>query len=114
MLSKESVPPGARFSFLSARVAALRAKVAPAHKTCLDSFMERDAHFIEETLYVAGHMRHSCRHALWRVEELLSKLENGESLNTRATTTQLAEAREELRRALGGIEHIEKLCEPDS
>jgi hypothetical protein len=48
---------------------------------------------------------------LWRVEQLLYVLEKGESLNTSSTATQLAEAREELRRALGGIEHIEKLHE---
>ena len=76
--------------------------------------MDRNADFIKETLYVIGHMRHSCRHALWRVERLLSELENEESLNTHFTTTQLAEAGEELRRTLRGIEHIEKLCEIDS
>jgi hypothetical protein len=74
-------------------------------------FMERDADLIRETQYVMGHMRRNCRHALWRVEQLLYKLEQGESLNTSSTATQLAEAREELRRALGGIEHIEKLHE---
>ena len=42
------------------------------------------------------------------------KLEKGKSLNTSSTATQLAEAREELRRALGGIEHIEKLHEGGS
>jgi len=81
---------------------------------CLDGFVERDANFIEETLFIAGHMRHRCRHALWRVEQLLSKLENGELLDTSSTATQLAEAREELYRILGGIEYIEKLCETDS
>jgi hypothetical protein len=74
-------------------------------------FMERDADLIRETQYVMGHMRRNCRHALWRVEQLLYVLEKGESLNTSSIATQLAEAREELRRALGGIEHIEKLHE---
>jgi hypothetical protein len=77
-------------------------------------FMEGDADLIRETQYVLGHMRRNCRHALWRVEQLLSKLEQGESLNTSSTATQLAEAREELRRALGSIEHIEKLHEGGS
>ena len=77
-------------------------------------FMEHDADLIRETQYVMGHMRRNCRHSLWRVEQLLSKLEQGESLNTSSTATQLAEAREELRRALGAIEHIEKLHEGGS
>jgi hypothetical protein len=57
-------------------------------------FMEGDADLIRETQYVLGHMRRNCRHALWRVEQLLSKLEQGESL--------------------GGIERIEKLHEGGS
>src|SRR5829696_6295431 len=44
-------------------------------------FMERDADLIRETQYVMGHMRRNCRHSLWRVEQLLSKLEQGESLH---------------------------------
>ena len=76
--------------------------------------MERDADLIRETQYVLGHMRRNCRHSLWRVEQLLYKLEQGESLNTSSPATQLAEAREELRRTLGGIEHIEKLHEGGS
>ena len=77
-------------------------------------FMEGDADLIRETQYVVGHMRRNCRDALWRAEQLLYVLEKGESLNTSSTATQLAEAREELRRALGGIEHIEKLHERGS
>ena len=59
--------------------------------------MERDADLIRETQYVVGHMRRYCRHALWRVGQLLYVLEKGESLNTSSTATQLAEAREEVR-----------------
>jgi hypothetical protein len=77
-------------------------------------FVERDAESVREARYVAGHMRQSCRHALWRVEQLLSKLEGGEPLNDSSTAIQLSEAREELRRALRGIERIEKLYEDDS
>src|SRR5215210_9380524 len=58
-------------------------------------FMERDADLIRETQYVLGHMRRNCRHALWRVEQLLYKHEQGESLNTSSTATQLAESRAE-------------------
>lgn len=70
--------------------------------------------FIRETRYLAGLMRQSCEHASWRIERLLSKLEEGESLNTNKTAVQLGEAREELHRALEGIERIEKLCELES
>lgn len=76
--------------------------------------MERDAEFVRETRYVAGHMRRSCGHALWRVEHLLSKLEGGESLDNSSTAAQLSEASEELRRALRNIERIEKFYQADS
>ena len=75
--------------------------------------VERDAEFVRETRYVAGHMRRSCGQALWRVEHLLSKLEDGQSLDDSSTAAQLSEAREELRRALRSIERIEKLYEAD-
>ena len=77
-------------------------------------FVKRDSEFVREARYVAGHTRQSCRHALWRVEQLLSKLEGGESLNNSSTAMQLNEAREELRRALRGFGRIEKLYEDDS
>ncbi len=80
----------------------------------LDGVMDHEADFIKETRYLAEHMRRSCEHALWRVEQLLSRLEEGESLNTSSTAAQLDNAREELRRALGGIERIEALCELES
>jgi len=72
------------------------------------------ADFIRETRYLAEHMRQNCEHALWRAERLLSRLEEGESLNTSATAAQLDRIREELRGALGGIERIEKLGELES
>ena len=81
---------------------------------CLDSLVDREMDFIKETRYLAELMRQSCEHALWRVEVLLSRLEDGESLNTTSTAVQLSEAREELRRALQGIERIEKLGELES
>jgi hypothetical protein len=45
---------------------------------------------------------------------LLSKLEEGESLDTRSTSVQLGEARTELQLMMRGIEGIEKLCELES
>ena len=72
------------------------------------------ANFIREVRYLAEHVRQNCEHALWRTEQLLSRLEEGESLNTSTTAAQLERTREELRRACGGIEHIEKLGELES
>ena len=77
----------------------------------LDGVMDHEADFIKETRYLAEHMRRHCEHALWRVEQLLSRPEEGESLNTTSTAAQLGNTREELRRVLGGIERIEALCE---
>src|SRR5829696_4170373 len=52
--------------------------------------------------------------ALWRMERLLSKVEQGESLDTRSTSIQLSEARDELQKLMRGIESIQKLCELES
>ncbi len=81
---------------------------------CLDGLMDNEADFVKETRYLAEHMRQHCEHALWRVEQLLSRPEEGESLNTTSTAVQLDNTREELRRVLGGIERIEALCELES
>jgi hypothetical protein len=78
---------------------------------CLDGVVDREMDHTRETRYLAELIRKSCEHALWRVERLLSRLEEGESLNTNSTAVQLTEAREELQRALRGIERIEKLGE---
>ena len=45
------------------------------------------------------------------MERLLSKVEQGESLDTTSTPTQLQEARDELQQLMRSIEGIEKLCE---
>jgi hypothetical protein len=45
------------------------------------------------------------------MERLLSKVEQGESLDTRSTSIQLREARDELQLLMRGIEVIQKLCE---
>jgi hypothetical protein len=47
------------------------------------------------------------------MERLLSKVEQGESLNTKSTPIQLQETLEELHLLMRGIEGIEKLCEMD-
>ena len=81
---------------------------------CLDILMNGEADFIKEIRYLAGLMRQNCHDALWRMERLLSKVEQGESLDTRSTPIQLSEARDELQILLRGIESIQKLCELES
>ena len=81
---------------------------------CLDILMNTEADFINEIRYLAGRMRQNCHDASWRMERLLSKVEQGESLDTRSTSIQLREAREELQLLMRGIEGIQKLCELES
>jgi hypothetical protein len=81
---------------------------------CLDIHMNSEADFIKEIRYLAGLMRQNCHDASWRMERLLSKVEQGESLDTRSTSIQLSEARDELQRLMRGIEGIQKLCELES
>ena len=78
---------------------------------CLDTPMDAEADFIKEIRYLSGLMHQTCHDASWRMERLLSKVEQGESLDTRGTSVQLREAREELRLLMRGIEGIQKLCE---
>ena len=81
---------------------------------CLDILMNREADFITEIRYLAGLMRQNCHDAWWRMERLLSKVEQGESLDSRSTSIQLSEARDELQKLMRGIESIQKLCELES
>jgi hypothetical protein len=81
---------------------------------CLDILMNSEADFIKEIRYLAGLMRQNCHDASWRIERLLSKVEQGESLDTRSTSIQLSEARDELQLLMRGIEGIQKLCELES
>ena len=76
--------------------------------------MNGEADFIKEIRYLTGLMRQNCQDATWRMDLLLSKLEEGESLDTRSTSVQLGEARTELQLMMRGIEGIEKLCELES
>ena len=78
---------------------------------CLDILMDTEADFIKEIRYLAELMRQNCHDASWRMERLLSKVEQGESLDTRSTSIQLREARDELQQLMRGIEGIQKLCE---
>ena len=78
---------------------------------CLDILMDTEEDFIKEIRYLAGLMRQTCHDASWRMERLLSKVEQGESLDTRSTSIQLREARDELQLLTRGIEGIQKLCE---
>ena len=78
---------------------------------CLDILMDSDAEFIKEIRYLSGLMHQNCHDASWRMERLLWKVEQGESLDTRSTSIQLREAREELQLLMRGIEGIQKLCE---
>jgi hypothetical protein len=77
---------------------------------CLDILMDSEADFIKEIRYLAALMRQKCHEASWRMERLLSKVEQGESLDTRSTPAQLKEARDELQLVMRSIEGIERLC----
>jgi hypothetical protein len=85
--------------------------LSPSPVLCLDVLVNREADHIKEIRYLTGLMRQNCQDASWRVERLLSKLEEGGSLDTRSTSVQLGEARKELHLMMRGIEGIEKLCE---
>ena len=86
----------------------------PSLVLCLDVLMNGEADFIKEVRYLAALMRQNCQDASWRMERLLSKLQEGESLDSRSTSVQLGEARNELHLMMRGIEGIEKLCELES
>src|SRR5829696_8825339 len=81
---------------------------------CLDILMNSEADFIKEIRYISGLMRQNCHDASWRMERLLSKVEQEESLDTRSTSIQLREARDELHLLMRGIEGIQKLCQLES
>ena len=81
---------------------------------CLDVLMNSEADLLKEIRYLAGLMRQNCHDASWRMERLLSKVEQGQSLDTRSTSIQLREARDELHRLMRGIEGIQKLCDLES
>jgi hypothetical protein len=59
-------------------------------------------------------MRQNCHDASWRVERILSKLEEEEPLDTIITSIELSDARKELHLLMRSIEHIEKVCNAKS
>jgi hypothetical protein len=73
--------------------------------------VNREADFIKEIRYLTGLMRQNCQDASWRVERLLSRLEEGEELDTTSLSVDLYEARNELHLLMRGIEHIERNCD---
>ena len=83
----------------------------PSPLLCLDVLVNREANFIKEIRYLTGLMRQNCQDASWRVERLLSTLEEGESLDTTSLSVDLYEARNELQLLMRGIEHIERHCD---
>jgi hypothetical protein len=86
----------------------------PSPVLCLDVLMNREAAFIKEIRYLTGLMRQNCHDASWRVERVLSKLEEGGSLDTTITSVELSDARKELHLLMRSIEHIERVCEAES
>jgi hypothetical protein len=61
-----------------------------------------------------GLIRHDSKDALSRIEMLLSKFEEGKSLNDEDTAAALKEARLEMYEVLRGIERVEELYERES
>ena len=76
--------------------------------------MNGEADFIKEIRHLAGLMRQNCHDASWRVERVLSTLEEGESVDTTSLSVDLYEARNELQLLMRGIEHIERHCDLES
>ncbi len=86
----------------------------PSPQLCLYGLVNREADFIKEIRYLTGLMRQNCQDASWRVERLLSRVEEGESVDTTSLSVNLYEARNELQLLMRGIEHIERHCGLDS
>ncbi len=59
-------------------------------------------------------IRHDSKDALSRIELLLSKLEEGKSLNADEIAAALNAARLEMYEVVKGMERIEELCERES
>lgn len=72
-------------------------------------FAQDKVEYISHARYLAKLIRHDSKDALWRIERLLSRLEEGESLNTNSAAVQLTQARMELSETLRGIEGLDQL-----
>jgi hypothetical protein len=75
----------------------------------LDVFGEDKVECISHARYLAKLIHRDSKDALWRIERLLSRLEEGESLNTHSATVQLRQARMELSETLRGIDGLDQL-----
>ena len=76
--------------------------------------VDRRADFIRQTKHLTGLIRHDSKDALSRIELLLSKLEEGKSLNADEIDAALKAARLEMYEVVKGTERIEELCERES
>ena len=76
--------------------------------------VDRRADFIRQAKHLTGLIRHDSKDALSRIELLLSKLEEGESLKAVDIAAELTDARLEMYEVLRGTERIEELCERES
>ena len=76
--------------------------------------MDHRTDFIRQTKHLTGLIRHDSKDALSKIELLLSKLEEGESLKAVDIAAQLTDARLEMYEVLRGTERIEELCERES
>jgi hypothetical protein len=94
-----------------ARGLKLTVHLLPSLVLCLDVLMTREVDIIKEIRYLAGLMRQNCHDASWRVERILSKLEEGESLDMTLASIELSDARKELHLLMRSIEHIERHCD---
>jgi hypothetical protein len=83
----------------------------PRPLLCLDVLVKREADIIREIRYLAGLMRQNCHDASWRVERVLSKLEEEEPLDTTIASVELSDARKELHLLMRSIEHVERHCD---
>jgi hypothetical protein len=72
-------------------------------------FAQDKVEYKSHARYLAKLIRHDSKDALWRIERLLSRLEEGESLNTNSAAVQLTQARMELSETLRGIERLDQL-----
>ena len=72
------------------------------------------ADFIGQTKHLSGLIRHDSKDALSRIELLLSRLQEGKSLNAEYIATTLKAAQLEMNEVIEGIERIEELCERES
>lgn len=77
-------------------------------------FAEDRTKSIRHARYLGKLIRRDSKDALWRIDLLLSRLEEGETLNTNCAAVQLTQARNELSGILRSIEGLDRLLLNDS